>query len=202
MKKIMVVKRDVLLADKYFQGFFPAKEFDFEDIILENYEWMQRENAEQDAGYKQPIGYCVIFNPKTKRVFLYQRSKIDANYNEKRLQGKWSCGIGGHIEKIDTANENPIHESSLREITEEVQIYGKKTMQVLGYINDDTNNVGKVHFGILYLVLIESDEVNPLDPEISEGKLVSINYFNEICASAEIEVENWSKIVLAPLKNI
>jgi len=198
----MVVKRDVLLAGRYFQGFIPAKEFDFENVILKNYEWMEKDKAEQDPDYKQPVGYCVVYSPETKRVFLYQRSKIDANYSEKRLQGKWSCGIGGHIEKIDTTNGNPIHESSLREILEEVKINGNKTMQVLGYINDDTNDVGKVHFGILYLVLIEGDNVEPLDPEISEGKLVSMEVFIEKCASKDTEVENWTKIAVDPLQNV
>ncbi len=196
----MVVKREILFGKKLFDGFLPASEFDFESVILSNFTWMSKDKAEIDPSYKQPIGYSIIYNPKLKKVFLYQRSKKDQSYGEKRLQGKWSCGVGGHIEKVDTTNDNPIHESSLREIQEEIQINGSKSMRVLGYINDDSNDVGRVHFGILYLVITDSDKVIPLDPEISRGDLVSIGDFEEKCNSLDVTVENWSKIALDPLK--
>ncbi len=198
----MVIPLTKLFAQRKFQGFISAEEFDFESVILENYEWMEREAAEQNFDYKQPVGYCVIYNPKLKTVFLYQRSKIDANYKEKRLQGNWSCGIGGHIEKIDTDALNPIHESSLREISEEVLINGNKTVRVLGYINDDSNDVGKVHFAILYLVEIDSAKVEPLDAEISEGGLVPIEVLKKICSHGDMKVENWTIIALEALKNL
>ena len=202
MKKIMVVKQETLFAKKHFDGFISASEFDFESVILKNFEWMDKEQAEADPAYKQPIGYSIIYNPTSRKVFFYQRSKIDKNYAEKRLQEKWSCGVGGHIEKVDTRKGNPIHESVLREIQEEIEITGKKHMQVLGYINDDSNDVGKVHFGILYLVIIDSDTVKPLYPEISEGRLVPIHVLENKCKSTDVVVENWTKIALEPLKNI
>jgi len=202
MKQIMVVNRETLYAEKSFDGFLAANQFDFESVILSNFIWMNKDEAEINPSYKQPVGYSIIYNPTIKQVFLYQRSKVDKNYAEKRLQGKWSCGVGGHIEKVDTRNGNPIHESSLREIQEEIQIFGKKRMQVLGYINDDSDDVGKVHFGILYLVIIDGNEVKPLDPEINEGKLVPLSTLEDKCNSTDVVVENWSKIALGPLKNI
>ncbi len=202
MRQIMVVKREMLFAEKSFDGFLPANSFDFESVILSNFEWMNKDKAESNPGYKQPVGYSIIYNPILKQIFLYQRSKIDQNYAEKRLQGKWSCGVGGHIEKVDTKNGNPIHESSLREIQEEIKIFGKRRMQVLGYINDDSDDVGKVHFGILYLVVIDNGKVEPLDPEISEGKLVPLSVLENKCNAPDVAVENWSKIALSPLKKI
>lgn len=200
-KTIMVIPRKKLFAEKHFDGFIPAEEFNFESVVLKNFRWMDKEKAEINPAYKQPIGYSVVYNPTSKKVFLYQRSKIDKNYAEKRLQGKWSCGVGGHIEKVDTENGNPIHESAMREIQEEIEISGKKCMEVLGYINDDSDDVGKVHFGILYLVIIDSKIVNPLDPEVSEGKLVSIKTLGEKCRLAN-EVENWTKIAFKAIKNL
>lgn len=202
MRQIMVVRRKTLFAEKSFNGFLPADTFDFESVILSNFEWMKKDMAENNPDYKQPIGYSIIYDPTRKQVFLYQRSKIDQHYAEKRLQGKWSCGVGGHIEKIDVENGNPIYESLLREIQEEIKILGKRRMQVLGYINDDSDDVGKVHFCILYLVIIDGDKVEPLDPEISEGKLVPLSVLEDKCNDMNVVVENWSKIALGPLKNV
>jgi predicted NUDIX family phosphoesterase len=200
MRNIMVVNREVLFAKKYFDGFITADEFDFESIILDNFTWMNKNKAETNQAFKQPIGYSIIYNPELKQVFMYQRSKIDKNYAEKRLQGKWSCGVGGHVENVDTMNGNPIHESSLREILEEVTIPGRKDMRVLGFINDDTDEVGRVHFGILYLVITNSAIVTPLDPEIDFGKLVNLNVLEEKCQFESSTVENWTKTALQPLK--
>ncbi len=202
MKQIMVVERNALFADKFFEGYLAADAFDFESVILSNYIWMSKDKAEINPDYKQPVGYSIIYNPALKQVFLYQRAKVDQNYAEKRLQGKWSCGVGGHIEKIDTKQGNPIHESSLREIEEEIKIFGKKRMQTLGYINDDSDEVGKVHFGILYLVMINGEKVEPIDPEISAGGLVPLRALEEKCNATDVIVENWSKIALGPLKSI
>ena len=110
---IMVVKRDLLFLEDYFHGFKPNT-VNFESRILKNYEYMKRGLAEDDPNYKQPIAYNIIINPEIEKVFVYQRSPDDKRYGEKRLQGKWSFGIGGHIEKIDS--KNPIKESMLKEI--------------------------------------------------------------------------------------
>ena len=200
MRNIMVVDRDILFADKYFDGFISADEFDFESVILNNFTWMEKNKAETDQAFKQPIGYTMIYNPKLKRVFMYQRSKADKNYSEKRLQGKFSCGVGGHVERVDTANGNPIHESTLREIQEEIIIPGSKDIRVLGYINTDGDDVGKVHFGILYLVLTNSTTVTPLDPEIAFGELVDLDVLEKKCQGDNPNVEAWTKTALQPLK--
>ena len=198
----MVIPRKKLFAEKHFDGFIPAEEFDFESIILKNFEWMNRAKAEVDNRYKQPIAYSLVYNPILKKVFLYRRSEIDKNYPEKRLQGKYSCGVGGHIEKVDTKKDNPIHESALREVQEEVEISGKKQIKVLGYINDDSDDVGRVHFCILYLVVIDSKIVNPLDPEVSEGKLVSIKTLKKKFKPEDFPVENWTRIAIKAFKKV
>ena len=195
-RKIMVIKRETLFAQKCFDGFIPAKEFDFESIILDKLEWMDRALAERNNRYKQPIAYSLVYNPRLGKVFFYRRSEKEEDYDEGRLRKNWSAGVGGHIEEIDIGNGNPIHKSALREIQEEVEISGKTKMKVLGYINDDSNEVGEVHFCILYLVIIDSKKVNPKDSEMSEGKLVSIETIKKMLKSKDFPVENWTRIAI------
>lgn len=204
-REIMVVEREILFPKGGFQGFSPAEDCDYGMIISANYCWLEKKYAEIDPRFKQPIAYSIIYNSTLGKIFLYQRSKIDKEYSEGRLQGKLSCGVGGHIERVDTIYENPIYISTLRELREEVSFTGHPIMEVLGYINDETNDVSKVHFGIVYLVTIDSDKVQPLDPEISVGGLVPIDLLirllDVLCESGA-PVEPWTKIVLEPLKNL
>jgi len=201
-KLIMVVERKVLFDNDndVFEGFKPRNEVDYESRILNNFKYMERSLVEEDPTYKQPISYAIIVNRNLKQIFAYQRSSKDSNYPEKRLQGKWSWGIGGHIEKFDVKNGNPLYASMLRELQEEVYIDGSVNPIMLGYINDDSNDVGKVHFGVLYVVETDSRIVRPKDPEIDNGKLRTFEELEKICCSSNYRVEEWSRISLEPLK--
>ena len=104
------------------------------------------------------------------------------------------------IEKEDAAGDNPIHDSMRREMREEVGINGIGQVQILGYINDDSEPVGEVHFGVLYLVITTDDVVNPLEPEMSEGEMMSISAFEERYKSGEENIERWTNIAFKALK--
>lgn len=199
-KIIMVVQRDILFGKDYFEGFKNPNEVDYESRILQNFKWMKKNVAEHDPTHKQPVGYSMIVNPDLKQVFAYQRSSEDAEYTEKRLQGKWSWGVGGHIERFDNLNRNPIHASMMRELEEEVETNDSAKPKLLGYINYDSDNVGEVHFGILYLVETHSKIIRPKDPEIDSGQLRSVEELQNICSAPKFIVEEWSRISLEPLK--
>ena len=201
-QKIIVVERDLLFGKDIFQGFRPHKEVDYESRILSNLKIMKRGLAEKDPTHKQPIGYTIVGNKERGEIFAYQRSSKDKDYGEKRLQGKWSWGVGGHIEPLDTQNGNPIRESILREVLrEEIEVKGNvKNPVALGYINDDSNSVGEVHFGIMYFMDTDGI-VKPKDSEMSSGKLIKINELENICSNPNYNVETWSKIALGALKN-
>ena len=200
-KLIMVIEREKLFGNDYFEGFKPNGEINYESRILANFTFKKRGLVEKDPSYKQPIAYCVIVNPVLKKVFAYQRSAQDARYSEKRLQGKWSVGLGGHIEKFESHNRNPIYASMLRELSEEVEgLGGSIKPRVLGYINDDSDDVGKVHFGILYIVET-ADEIKPKDAEIREGRLREMEELEKMLASSAVfRFEEWSRIAFAAAK--
>ena len=197
--KIMVVDRAALFADQYFQGFSPAEGMDYHQIILDHYFYEERGKVETMSQYKQPIAYVLIVNKSTQQVFAYQRSSKEAHYGEKRLAGKWSWGIGGHIDKIDLKNGNPILASLQRELAEEVEIADYDEPTIIGYINDDTTEVGQVHFGLLFLVTTECKIVRPRDQEIAWGGFLSIPELQAIAEASEAAVESWALISLPPL---
>ena len=71
-KDVLVVDRNALFdAEKdKFQGFKPHSNIDFQSRILKGFKYIKRRIAEQDESHKQPIGYALIMNPKTKKVYI------------------------------------------------------------------------------------------------------------------------------------
>lgn len=201
-KHIMVVPRQELFKGQYFQGYVPANMYDYEALVIANLTYEVRRRAEENPELKQPIAYCLIVNPFTQKIFAYRRSSADEQYSEKRLQGKWSWGVGGHIEKMDIQSDNPIRSSMLRELSEEVKIHGSLRANVLGYINDDRTAVGQVHFGILYIIETDAERVEVNCPEMAWGGFVDLQRVEEILRSPDCQVESWSQIAVEPLREI
>ena len=187
---IMVVRRKHLFGENgedAFDGFRSHDIKDHSSHILTNHGYISRKLAETDPNYKQPIAYVLLANPLLKKVYLYQRAIKDEEYNEKRLQGKYSIGVGGHIDLEDGDKTNPLHDSLFRELEEELGISRNdiSNLRVLGYINDDTNSVGQVHFGVLNLAETNLENVSPKGEMIS-GEFVDLNHLGEIVSNPNV----------------
>lgn len=187
------------ITDGYFQGFKKT----FGDSVLrqieENSQWMERDEAEKNPDFKQIIGYTAVIHPFIKKAFGYQRSIVDKVYDEKRLQGKYSWGISGHIKKYDDFN-SLIQSGLIRELYEELAFEdGFSEPQLIGMINDDSDDVGKVHFGMLFYCVSRSPNVTPRSAEIKSGQFENMVDLKKFCETKD--VENWSKIILPVLND-
>ncbi len=185
MQRIMVVPRQKLFKKHYFEGF---SDFDYYDTILEEFHYMDRDKAEYDPNFKQPIAYCVVV--KDGKVYVYQRTKKG---NEERLHSKWTIGLGGHIDECDLESDDVVMESLRRELDEEVDI-GEYETEIVGYINLEYG-VHQVHFGILFVAFTES-EVKAKNREISNARFVTTEQLKEIFKQ---DVEGWSEVALNPV---
>lgn len=203
-KDIMVVQRERLLTpDRNFEGFQPAGYYDFVYHINMFHQWRRRGDMEEDSYFKQPIVYSALVNLGAGKVFAYQRGKKDKDYTEKRLQGKWAWGLGGHVD-WDTDGQHPegraLYASCKRELAEEVVIHGSHgEPRILGYLNFE-KDVHAVHFGILCVTDVDTMDVTPKDTEILQSRFCSIPELQEMVASPAYEVELWSRTALSPLK--
>jgi predicted NUDIX family phosphoesterase len=117
--------------------------------------FLPRSDAEQNPNYKQLIPYALLICDG--KILRYQRGKKGG---EKRLHGLYSVGIGGHISEED----NTFFTSSLylegmrRELLEEVDV-DKVNDTAVGLINDDSTEVGLVHFGVVHVIHLPNEEV-------------------------------------------
>ena len=118
--------------------------------------YLNRSDAEPDKRYKQLIPYVlVICNDK---ILRYRRGK---GGGETRLHGFYSVGIGGHISEEDHdlfSNALGYQEGMRRELMEEVAIDEVKEAAV-AVINDDSTEVGYVHFGVVHVLHVADESV-------------------------------------------
>ncbi|MBI2451482.1 NUDIX domain-containing protein [Candidatus Pacearchaeota archaeon] len=198
-KEALVVERNVLFKNNYFRGFVPlASNTDYINIILANYKYHQRgDQLENNPNLQQIIPYVWLVNQKTKQIFVYKRAN-NPNYTEKRLRNKISCGLGGHIDKADA--KNPIMNAMARELKEEVKMSHYPKPKILGFINEDETEVGKVHFGIC-AIAETTENAKKGDDEMSQCKMCSIKEVESLFSDPENDVESWTQISWPFVKN-
>ncbi|UDY80716.1 NUDIX domain-containing protein [Geobacillus phage GR1] len=161
--------------------------------ISNSYEVMRRGDAEENEDFKQPIPYAVI--KRGDEVFVYERLK---SAGETRLHNKLSIGVGGHMNEVPGEKDfnKVLDENLLREIEEELVIDNKKfKVTPIGLINDDEDEVGRVHIGILVEIEVpEGTDVQVRETEELQGQFFPIKklklkqFYNRL--------ENWSKITI------
>ncbi len=203
-REIMVIANKKLFENVPRESrFYSQDEVDFEDIILKNYEYMIRKEAEVNFDYKQPIGYGVVIN-ENNEIFVYKRWWANSNAWEKRLHNKIAFGVWGHIEKEDENLENPLRDSMIREIEEELNIKKEniESLKAIWYINNEEDEVSKVHIWIAYLVRIKNSNFELLDWELENWEFVNLEKLEEMIKDPSYDTEAWSMILFEPIKKI
>jgi len=87
-REIMVVNSMKLFQNIWRKNkYYTNNENNFENIILSDYEYMVRWEAEVNYEYKQPITYGVVID-KNNRIFVYKRWWSSSNAWDSRLRNK------------------------------------------------------------------------------------------------------------------
>ena len=119
-----------------------------------------------------------------------------ARSSEGRLTGNRSIGIGGHVSVSDpNLFSSSYIEATIRELQEELVIDTDYTIRLVAMLNDDSNEVGKVHFGLIHLLEVCEQKIKSNEQEISDLKFLSIQQLVRTIDS----YENWSQICIRQL---
>ena len=197
-EQIIVVPRKVLFNDEKnaFNGFLHKNNIKGKDIFnaLSEYEVIRRGDMEEDSTFKQLISYCLLENEKGE-ILVYERL---SGGGEERLHGQSSIGVGGHMNDVmgaDSINE-VLRVNAQRELEEEVGLAKEdsQNMEYLGFINDDNNEVGKVHMGIVFKIT-----VNTTDVEAKETDTLRIKWVEKGSIESYDDFETWSALILQDL---
>ena len=197
-ESVLVIKRELFDEIGTFQGI--STEIDkYLPVFLNpsNNFFIHRELAEDDPTHKQIIPYAIF---KHDDKFLrYLRGKKSG---EQRLASKSSIGIGGHINQDDFNSSSLEKDTYLtgieREINEELIINCDYNNLPIALINDDSNDVGQVHLGVVHLFDLESDQV-----EAGEANIENLEFLSSDDLLREKDnLESWSQICVDHLDEI
>lgn len=192
---IIVAPREVVFNNESltFQGLTSEESLIKEIVgnIDKSYSEMRRGDAEENEEFKQPIPYCVL--KRGNEFYVYKRL---TGGGEKRLHNQLSMGVGGHMNYFETDKfETLLLDNLQRELEEELNIScltEEVDFNVIGLINDDINEVGKVHIGLLVVAELPLDaQVEVRETEQLEGFWVNANELRDIYA----DLESWSQFV-------
>ena len=118
--------------------------------------YINRSEAEKDKRFKQLIPYVLVLCQD--KILRYRRGK---GGEETRLHGLYSVGIGGHISEEDSGLFTQgigYQEAMRREVMEEVAI-DEVSEAAVAVINDDSTDVGWVHFGVVHVMPVKDESV-------------------------------------------
>ncbi|MEE1106512.1 MAG: DNA mismatch repair protein MutT, partial [Macrococcus canis] len=114
--------------------------------------------------------------------------------------GLSSIGIGGHMNRIDNAQiEDVLLENTSRELDEEVGVrdVSANALQLIGFINDDDTEVGRVHIGLVFKLKVASSEVF-----VNETDTLKIDWKKEHMLMQVAEYESWSRLIIESIYNV
>ncbi|KGR74710.1 hypothetical protein [Ureibacillus sinduriensis] len=148
-------------------------------------------NAEINTDYKQPIPYVLI--KRGNEIYTYERL---SGGGEARLHSKLSLGVGGHMNPEEGIFQEVLMTNLTRELEEELSIQSSaRNLRFIGLINDDLNEVGKVHLGILAILELSDDAtVNVREVEQLKGYWLTIDELKQ--SSTYDRLEPWSQIAV------
>lgn len=187
------ISRQFLYKGKYWTGFKDEKENKIFELINEHLEFRPRnDEIENDETFKQIIPYFLI---KNKDKYFSSRRKSSGGDN--RAHGKVLIGFGGHLRKEDI--KGPMKDWLKREFEEEIQANEIQNISFAGIVNDDsdaTNGIGKVHFGLVFIVKTEEKVEMKEKEKFEEGSFKNVDELKKL----QPDMESWSQLITQTLE--
>ncbi|CEA00602.1 NUDIX domain protein [Jeotgalicoccus saudimassiliensis] len=193
-EQILVVNRETLFnsEENAFNGFISKDDNRYKEIVKSfgDFEVKRRGDMEEDPGFKQLISYCIITNED--ETLVYKRLE---GGGEARLHGLLSIGVGGHMNDVeDEADiDGKLRVNAARELEEEVGLKDDdvKNIEIHGLINDDGNDVGKVHIGLVLKIDVEKDKIIN-----NEADTIALEWVKNDVLETMSPYESWSELII------
>ncbi len=198
-EEVLVIERKVLEKAGMFQGLaFDVERYRNEIFAPGAARFMKRSQVEKDPSYKQLIPYVIM--SCDGKYLSYVRGR---RAGESRLVGQRSIGIGGHINPSD---DMPLFKDFYdtylaavkREVDEEVTVETGYTNQIVALLNDESNEVGSVHLGIVHHWILNSPKVSRREQMITQMAFMTAAELQ----SAASGLETWSGLCLGHLSEL
>lgn len=154
----------------------------YADAVARSGTFRPRVDAERDPSWKQVIPYLLLRDGE--RLFLMRRTRAGG---DERLHEKFTIGIGGHVNPDDGGVLGGLR----REWLEEIEAAFEPVFEPIGVLNDDDNEVGAVHLGLVYSAAAAGRPVAIRERHKLDGAFATIQ---EVAAVAD-RMETWSTLL-------
>ncbi len=179
---MLVVPRAALMGASGWHGVLDRGVEPYLAVIEREGRFAPRAAMETDPRYKQVIPYLVLRDGDG--YFLMRRTRAGA---DARLHDRYSIGVGGHLNPGDV----DLGGGLAREWTEELDAPFVPDFRLLGLLNDDGTEVGRVHVGVVFTAEAHGRPVAVREKHKLEGRFVPPA---DVLAVHE-RMETWSQLV-------
>jgi len=199
-EQVLVVERKVV--DEV--GMFHGLAFDVDRYLPKIFaqgvpSFMPRPQAEIDPSHKQIIPYVIM--ACDGKFLNYVRG---TRAGETRLVGNRSIGIGGHINPGDDMPlfNTDFYETYLaaveREVAEEVAVETARSDRIVALLNDDSNEVGSVHLGVVHYWVLDEPKVSKREQMITQMDFKTLAELQKVRET----METWSGLCVDGLEKM
>jgi predicted NUDIX family phosphoesterase len=178
---VYVVPRVDILGSGAWHGVRTADTNEFLAVVAAHGRFEPRGAMEADPSFKQIIPYLVLRDGS--RYFLMRRTRAGG---DARLHEAWSIGVGGHVNPGD----RDLAGGLLREWREELVAEFVPEFRLVGLLNDDTTDVGRVHVGAIYLAEASGRPVTIRETDKLTGGFATPAQVEEVVD----RLETWSRL--------
>jgi predicted NUDIX family phosphoesterase len=178
---VYVVPRSAVVQGDGWHGIRTTALAESVEAIARAGRYEPRPAMERDPGFKQIIPYLVVRDGP--RYFLMRRTKAGA---DERLHERWSIGVGGHLNPGDGGLDRGLR----REWQEELSADFVPEFRLVGLLNDDTTDVGRVHLGAVYAADVGGRPVAIRETDKLTGAFADPD---DVAAVAD-RLETWSRL--------
>jgi predicted NUDIX family phosphoesterase len=200
-EQVLVIERKVIEQVGMFEGLaFDVERYRERIFVPGVPRFMPRSQAEHNPSFKQIIPYVIMAHEG--KFLSYVRGQ---RAGEKRLVAKRSIGIGGHINPVDADNSTLfayLYDNYLkavdREVAEEVTVQTGHTNDIVALLNDDSNEVGQVHLGIVHFWELDEPNVDKKEQMITQMSFMTPEELLQVRDS----LETWSQKCLDGIEKI
>lgn len=169
----------------------------FFDWLALHGEFRPRAQVEEDLSWRQIATYCLVMDG-SRCVFRYPRSG-----GERRLNGRWSIGVGGHVNADDVKFSWgtsiswcwTIGRAVSRELDEELDrevCFRFANPILIGLIDDRSDPVGRHHLGCVATIQVPGGVVMRDDSGRNIGEYVTVDQLR----ATRDSLESWSRVLV------
>jgi predicted NUDIX family phosphoesterase len=181
-EQVLVVPRERIMGPRGWRGILSRGTEPYLAAIAEAGRFEPRAAMERDPSFKQVIPYLVLRD--RGRYFLMRRTRAGG---DERLHERFSIGVGGHLNPGDVDLAGGL----AREWSEELAADFVPDFALLGLLNDDETEVGRVHLGVVYLAEAAGRSVAVRETNKLEGSFVA----PAALLAVYDRMESWSQLV-------